>query len=202
MNEDIWRIIMKRLLVVVISIIAGLTRLSAQEAGTGVIEIGAGCSLYGMLGAIGGPYRFLSPGVFTEYRYGIAERFDLGAQLNYRFGNGESEYFGPSTPWRLRYNQLNLKAVADFKMRPSRTVRPFIGMAVGGGVMSEERIGDLSVVNWTVHPKEEWYFGTVGWRFGLHIKRFRVAIETDLAYDTEHWNSVATATALNVGFSF
>ncbi len=130
MNEDIWRIIMKRLLVVVISIIAGLTRLSAQEAGTGVIEIGAGCSLYGMLGAIGGPYRFLSPGVFTEYRYGIAERFDLGAQLNYRFGNGESEYFG------------------------------------------------------------------------LHIKRFRVAIETDLAYDTEHWNSVATATALNVGFSF
>ena len=43
---------------------------------------------------------------------------------------------------------------------------------------------------------------TVGWRFGIHVKRFRVAFETDLAYDTEHWKSVATATALNVGHSF
>ena len=33
-------------------------------------------------------------------------------------------------------------------------------------------------------------------------KSFRVAIETDLEFDTEYWNSVATATALNVGYSF
>lgn len=182
--------------------LVGLSQLSGQEAGCGAFEIGAGWNIYGMLGAMGGPYRHAGPGIYGEYRYGAAERFDIGAQLNYRFGNGESEYFVNSGQWQLRYNQVNLKTVADFKMCPERTVRPFIGIGVGAGLIKEDRIGDLSSVSWTVLPSEKWFFGTVGPRFGLQIKRFRVAIETDLAFDTEHWNSVATATALNVGYSF
>ena len=151
---------------------------------------------------MGGPYRYFSPGIYGEYRYGAAERFDIGAQLNYRFGNGESDYFVDVGQWKLRFNQVNLKAVADFKMRPSRAVRPFIGVGIGAGLIKEERIGDLSKVSWTVSPVKKWFFGTVGPRLGIHIKRFRVAIETDLAFDTEHWDSIATATALNVGYSF
>lgn len=196
------RVILRKLLFSILSILVGLTRLSGQEAGSSTFEIGAGLNIYGTLGATGGPYRYFSPGIYGEYRYEAAERFDIGAQLNYRFGNGESDYFVDFGQWKLRFNQVNLKAVADFKMRPSRAVRPFIGVGVGAGFIKEERIGDLSTVSWTVSPVKKWFFVTVGPRFGLHIKRFRVAIETDLAFDMEHWDSIATATALNVGYSF
>lgn len=196
------RTIVNKLFCSVLSILVGLTCLSGQEAGSSAFEIGAGLNIYGTLGATGGPFRYFSPGIYGEYRYGAAERFDIGAQLNYRFGNGESDYFVDVGQWKLRFNQVNLKAVADFKMCPSRAVRPFIGVGVGAGLIREERIGDLSTVSWTVSPVEKWFFGTVGPRLGIHIKRFRVAIETDLAFDTEHWDSVATATALNVGYSF
>ena len=193
---------MKRILLSVLASLVSAVCLSGQEAGSSVFEIGAGLNIYGTLGAMGGPYRYFSPGIYGEYRYGAAERFDIGAQLNYRFGNGESDYFVDFGQWKLRFNQVNLKAVADFKMRPSRAVRPFIGVGAGAGLIKEERIGDLSKVSWTVSPVEKWFFGTVGPRLGLHIKRFRVAIETDLAFDMEHWDSIATATALNVGYSF
>ena len=193
---------MKRILLSVLASLVSAVCLSGQEAGSSVFEIGAGLNIYGTLGAMGGPYRYFSPGIYGEYRYGAAERFDIGAQLNYRFGNGESDYFFDVGQWKLRFNQVNLKAVADFKMRPSRAVRPFIGVGIGAGLIKEERIGDLSKVSWTVSPVKKWFFGTVGPRLGIHIKRFRVAIETDLAFDTEHWDSIATATALNVGYSF
>ena len=193
---------MKRILLSVLASLVSAVCLSGQEAGSSAYEIGAGLNIYGTLGATGGPYRYFSPGIYGEYRYGAAERFDIGAQLNYRFGNGESDYFVDVGQWKLRFNQVNLKAVADFKMCPSRAVRPFIGVGVGAGLIREERIGDLSTVSWTVSPVEKWFFGTVGPRLGIHIKRFRVAIGTDLAFDTEHWDSIATATALNVGYSF
>lgn len=193
---------MKRILLSVLASLVSAVCLSGQEAGSSAFEIGAGFNIYGTLGATGGPFRYFSPGIYGEYRYGAAERFDIGAQLNYRFGNGESDYFVDVGQWKLRFNQVNLKAVADFKMCPSRAVRPFIGVGVGAGLIREERIGDLSTVSWTVSPVEKWFFGTVGPRLGIHIKRFRVAIGTDLAFDTEHWDSIATATALNVGYSF
>lgn len=193
---------MKRILLSVLASLVSAVCLSGQEAGSSAFEIGAGLNIYGTLGATGGPFRYFSPGIYGEYRYGAAERFDIGAQLNYRFGNGESDYFVDVGQWKLRFNQVNLKAVADFKMCPSRAVRPFIGVGVGAGLIREERIGDLSTVSWTVSPVEKWFFGTVGPRLGIHIKRFRVAIGTDLAFDTEHWDSIATATALNVGCSF
>lgn len=193
---------MKRILLSVLASLVSAVCLSGQEAGSSAFEIGAGLNIYGTLGATGGPFRYFSPGIYGEYRYGAAERFDIGAQLNYRFGNGESDYFVDVGQWKLRFNQVNLKAVADFKMCPSRAVRPFIGVGVGAGLIREERIGDLSTVSWTVSPVEKWFFGTVGPRLGIHIKRFRVAIGTDLAFDTEHWDSIATATALNVGYSF
>lgn len=193
---------MKRILLSVLASLVSAVCLSGQEAGSSAFEIGAGFNIYGTLGATGGPFRYFSPGIYGEYRYGAAEHFDIGAQLNYRFGNGESDYFVDVGQWKLRFNQVNLKAVADFKMCPSRAVRPFIGVGVGAGLIREERIGDLSTVSWTVSPVEKWFFGTVGPRLGIHIKRFRVAIGTDLAFDTEHWDSIATATALNVGYSF
>lgn len=193
---------MKRILLSVLASLVSAVCLSGQEAGSSAFEIGAGLNIYGTLGATGGPFRYFSPGIYGEYRYGAAERFDIGAQLNYRFGNGESDYFVDVGQWKLRFNQVNLKAVADFKMCPSRAVRPFIGVGVGAGLIREERIGDLSTVSWTVSPVEKWFFGTIGPRLGIHIKRFRVAIGTDLAFDTEHWDSIATATALNVGYSF
>lgn len=193
---------MKRILLSVLASLVSAVCLSGQEAGSSAFEIGAGLNIYGTLGATGGPFRYFSPGIYGEYRYGAAERFDIGAQLNYRFGNGESDYFVDVGQWKLRFNQVNLKAVADFKMCPSRAVRPFIGVGVGAGLIREERIGDLSTVSWTVSPVEKWFFGTVGPRLGIHIQRFRVAIGTDLAFDTEHWDSIATATALNVGYSF
>lgn len=193
---------MKRILLSVLASLVSAVCLSGQEAGSSAFEIGAGLNIYGTLGATGGPFRYFSPGIYGEYRYGAAERFDIGAQLNYRFGDGESDYFVDVGQWKLRFNQVNLKAVADFKMCPSRAVRPFIGVGVGAGLIREERIGDLSTVSWTVSPVEKWFFGTVGPRLGIHIKRFRVAIGTDLAFDTEHWDSIATATALNVGYSF
>ena len=60
------RVILRKLLFSILSILVGLTRLSGQEAGSSTFEIGAGLNIYGTLGATGGPYRCFSPGIYAN----------------------------------------------------------------------------------------------------------------------------------------
>ena len=75
----------------------------------------------------GGPSRNISPGFLFEYRYDYTDRIDFGAQALFKYGKGHSAFIGEDYPiLGLTYNQIGLKAVADYNGRPGKLVRPYI----------------------------------------------------------------------------
>jgi len=94
----------------------------------------------------------------------------------------------------LTYNQIGLKAVADYNGRPGKLVRPYIGAGFGGGALFTQRTDGTNDTD---------IFGTIGPRLGLQIWRFRIGLEIDFAFDGQYgFLSTETATALNLSFSF
>ena len=157
-------------------------------------EAGLGINIYG-LGAVGGPSKDFGPGFHFEYRYNYSERVDVGGRLYYKYGKGTSEFIGIDYPtWGFVDNHIGLKGVADYNMRPGKSVRPYIGFGLGGAAMVTTRTnGDNSSE----------MFGTFGPRIGLQIWRFRVGLEIDFAFYGQYgFLSTETATALNLSFSF
>ena len=102
-------------------------------------EAGLGINIYG-LGADGGPSKDFGPGFHFEYRYNYSERVDVGGHLYYKYGKGTSAFTGIDSPtWGFVDNHIGLKGVADFNMRPGKSVRPYIGVGVGGAVLVTTR---------------------------------------------------------------
>jgi len=165
----------------------------AQKHGADSFEIGAGINAYGILGAVGGPSRTLGPGVHFEYRHAVSERFDIGGRIYYKYGTGESAPTGAQPTWGIVYNQAGAKAVADYIMRPGKAVRPYIGLGAGAGMQMETVNGSTDTS----------MYGTVGPRIGVQIWRFRLALESDFAYNMEYgFLSTESAMALCLGFIF
>lgn len=186
---------MKRLVVLIASLLACVP-LSAQQKDKHNFEVGADLNVYGILGAVGGPSRGLAPGAFFEYRYDFTDHIDFGAQLSYDHSSGKSAFTGSDTPrWGIVYNQVALKAVADYNMCPNRLVRPYIGVGLGAGLLVEDvsaGFTDTSDV-----------FGVVGPRIGVQIWRFRLTLEFDFAFDGQYgFLHTETSTGLNLGFTF
>ena len=157
-------------------------------------EAGLGINIYG-LGAKGGPSKDFGPGFHFEYRYNYSERVDVGGRLYYKYGKGTSEFIGIDSPtWGFVDNHIGLKGVADFNMRPGKSVRPYIGVGVGGAVLVTTR---------TTGDNSSEMFGTFGPRIGLQIWRFRVAIESDIAFNGRYGVlSPVTAHSLTLSYTF
>ena len=136
-------------------------------------EVGVGINMYG-LGAVGGPSKDFGPGFHFEYRNDYSERVDFGGRIYYKYGEGRSAFIGCTPTWGFADNHIGLKGVADFNMRPGKSVRPYIGAGFGGAVMITTR---------TTGENSSEVFGTVGPRVGLQLWRFRVAIESDIAFN-------------------
>lgn len=187
---------MKRIITFILAISLGSSLLlSAQDKDKHNYDVGIGINAYGVLGVVGGPSRNISPGFLFEYRYDYTDRIDFGAQALFKHGKGHSAFTGGDYPtWGLTYNQIGLKAVADYNGRPGKQVRPYIGAELGGGALFTQRTNGTNDTD---------IFGTIGPRLGLQIWRFRVGLEIDFAFDGQYgFLSTETATALNLSFSF
>lgn len=187
---------MKRIITFIIALTLGTSLLSsAQEKDRHNYDAGVGLNAYGILGFVGGPSRNISPGFLFEYRYDYTDRIDFGAQALFKYGKGHSAFIGEDYPiLGLTYNQIGLKAVADYNGRPGKLVRPYIGAGFGGGALFTQR---------TDGTNDRDIFGTIGPRLGLQIWRFRIGLEIDFAFDGQYgFLSTETATALNLSFSF
>lgn len=163
--------------------------------GTHSFEIGAGLNAYGILGAVGGPGRYVGPGAYFEYRYAFAEHFDIGAQLNYKYGKGHSADFGDDMQsYGFTCNQIAFKASADYDICPSRLASPYIGVGLGvGGIFEKTTDGRKS--------KEP--YGTFCPRIGVRVWKFTLSLEVDLAYNGRYgFLTTPTSTALSLGFRF
>ena len=187
---------MKRIITFIIALSLGTSLLSsAQENDRHHYDAGVGLNAYGILGFVGGPSRNISPGFLFEYRYDYTDRIDFGAQALFKYGKGHSAFIGEDYPiLGLTYNQIGLKAVADYNGRPGKLVRPYIGAGFGGGALFTQRTDGTNDTD---------IFGTIGPRLGLQIWRFRIGLEIDFAFDGQYgFLSTETATALNLSFSF
>lgn len=187
---------MKRLAIFIISLlVCSSSLLSAQEKDRHNFEAGAGINIYGILGVMGGPSREFGPGIHFEYRYDYSDRVDFGGRLYYKYGEGHSAFTGEPT-WGLVYNQVGLKAVTDFNMRPGKLVRPYIGAGLGAGAIHTHRIS-------AQHNDDTALYGTIGPRIGLQIWRLRLALEFDFAFDGQYgFLSTETATSLTLSYTF
>ena len=148
-----------------------------------------------LLGAVGGPSKDFGPGFHFEYRYNYSERVDVGGRLYYKYGKGTSAFTDIDSPtWGFVDNHIGLKGVADFNMRSGKSVRPYIGVGVGGAVLVTTR---------TTGDNSSEMFGTFGPRIGLQIWRFRVAIESDIAFNGRYGVlSPETAHSLTLSYTF
>ena len=159
-------------------------------------EIGGGVNMYGILGSVGGPARALGTGVYLEYRYDIAEHFDIGGQVNYKWGNGQTEYIDPSYPtYSFKDRQIAVKAVSDYNICPSRPVSPYIGIGAGAGYMFSKRLDNNEL--------DTYPYGIIGGRIGIQVWHFRIAIECDFALTRPYgFSPEESSTALNLSFTF
>ena len=99
-----------------------------------------------------------------------------------------------SPTWGFVDNHIGLKGVADYNMRTGKSVRPYIGLGLGGAAMVTTRTnGDNSSE----------MFGTFGPRIGLQMWRFGVAIESDIAFNGRYGVlSSETAHSLTLSYTF
>ena len=184
---------MKRLTTFLISVLLCIIS-TAQEKDRHNYEIGIGINMGNILGAVGGPGRMLGPGTYFEYRYDLTDKIDFGGQLLYKYSKGSSAYIGDAPTFGIVYNQVGLKAVADYTTRPNKLVRPYIGVCIGGSMM---------FVNTTTGINSTEVFGIVGPRLGLQIWKFRIALELDFAFNGQYgFLSTESVGALNLSYTF
>lgn len=156
-------------------------------------EAGVGINMYG-LGAVGGPSKDFGPGFHFEYRNDYTERVDFGGRMYYKYGKGRSAFTGDSTTWGFVDNHIGLKGVADYNARPGKSVRPYIGAGLGAAVM---------VTNRTTGENSCEAFGTFGPRVGLQMWRFRLALESDIAFNGRYGIlSSESAHSLTLSYTF
>lgn len=184
---------MKRLTVLMALLLVSVSSF-AQNNDKHNYEIGVDLNVYGILGADGGPSRGFAPGAFFEYRYDFTDKIDFGAQLSYDHSTGKSAFWGDAPQWGIVYNQVGLKAVADYNVCPNRLVSPYIGVGLGTGMLIEDTSVDYT---------DTGIFGVLGPRVGVQIWRFRLALEFDFAFNGEYgFLHTETSTGLKLGFTF
>ena len=109
----------RRITAIIVALLVGFSTLASAQEKPHNYEVGAGVNVYGILGTVGGPGRSLGPGVHFEYRYDLSDRLDVGARAYYKYGDGHSADTGEPS-WYIVWNQIGLKAVADYNFRPGK----------------------------------------------------------------------------------
>lgn len=107
----------------------------AQEAFEHVFEVGIGGANFNPSFLTPDTQLVRSPGltIFGEYRFGIADWFAVGAQLDFKTSNGGVFSQVKKIFSDMRYFQESVKVVAEFKLFPKSTVKPLLGVTLGPG---------------------------------------------------------------------
>ena len=176
---------MKKLVLSIFAILAALS-IQAQEEGSHNFEVGLGSGL-----------NFISkvdisrnPGVlvYGEYRYGVSDHFDIGAQFNYSNGNGKYDSKD------AKFNQFELMFVSDWNILSSGRCRPFIGVGLGAGYgrFSENQVKHSYILG-LVDPR-------IGLQFGDH---YRIAFDGNLAFERASQKEIRLCAPFTfLGFKF
>lgn len=155
---------MKSKLIVVFVTLFACTLLSAQKPGR--IELGAGFSPFSHVIADDVPSHKYGIAAFLEYRFCLSPHFEAGAKFDYKFAMMDYERTSHS---------YGLVGVADFMILPGKSVNPFIGLGLGGGV---------GVHNDTRDGKYTPELYACGYpRIGMEIaNHLRLSLEMDMSY--------------------
>ncbi len=156
---------MKKLVLSFFAILAALS-VQAQEEDAHDFEVGIGTGL----NFIAKENISRNPGVmvYGEYRYGLSDHFDIGAQVNY--SNAKGKYDAKDAI----FNQVELMLVSDWNILSSGKCRPFIGVGLGGayGKYAANQV------------KYNYFLGVVDPRLGLQFGRhYKVAFDANLAFE-------------------
>lgn len=187
---------MKRIIIAIL-LLANMAVGYAQQKNRNSFELGVGYNVFGITRADGSNSRDNGPGAYFEFRNAVAEHFDLGVQLSYKYGKGHTMYISADTPSKdITYNQAGLKGVADYNLWPTRTVCPYAGVSLGAG----ELFGKFAD-----GTKDHYTYGIIGPRIGVQIWHFRISIEADFAFSGGYMYgliSEPSALSASIGYRF
>lgn len=151
--------------------------LSAQVKHGSEFEVGAGVSIYGITGSVGGLYRNAGPTAYLGYGYRFHDNFDALFRASYKNGNAKGWTASENPTYvNTKCNQVEGMLGVDYVILPSKLVRPFVGAGIGGGVLFE-KMENTSYSN---------AYGIVGPHFGVSIWRFRLSVDLCYAFDAEY----------------
>lgn len=146
----------------------------AQDADRHHLELGAGPAVYGVIGWVGGPSHSLGVNVFGEYRYDIAEHFDIGANIGYKFNVGTQKYVEENRSEKTDFHQPELRLVFDYNICPRFKVWPYISVLGGMGVCASK--------NRVTSVRQNSCYGVVGPRIGVQFgKHCRLSLDLEYA---------------------
>lgn len=177
-----------------LALVIGVGTLSfAQEDNKHNIEVGVGANALATY-LDGGPGRNIGIGLHTEYRSDYSKYINFATKVYFMHSKCESNI--AVEPTRYFYsNQIGIKTGVDLNILPSKSVCPYVGLAVGGGIDTE---GGLDRTYRTSD-----IYGTVGSRIGVQIGPIRTSLESDLFFNGGHDFSLdGMFLALNVGYTF
>ncbi len=169
--------------------------LSAQVKHGSEFEVGAGVSIYGITGSVGGLYRNAGPTAYLGYGYRFHDNFDALFRASYKNGNvkGWTHHSENPTYVNIKCNQVEGMLGVDYVILPSKLVRPFVGAGIGGGVLFE-KMENTSYSD---------AYGIVGPHFGVSIWRFRLSVDLCYAFDAEYgFESDMSSKTFTLGFLF
>ena len=184
---------MKKFLVSAVCLLSAVCGFAQVKHGS-EFEIGAGVSMYGITGSVGGVSRNAGPAAYFSYGYRFHD--NVGASLKLSYKNGNCDYMTDSEPSRrvsYKGNQVEALAGVDYVMLPDRLVNLFVGAGIGGGVLFEKSNGTCD---------NGWY-GVVGPRIGVSIWRIKLSADLCYAFDGKYgFESSMSSKVLTVGFMF
>lgn len=169
--------------------------LSAQVKHGSEFEVGAGVSIYGITGSVGGLSRNAGPTAYLGYGYRFHDNFDALFRASYKNGNvkGWTQHSENPTYVNAKCNQVEGMLGVDYVILPSKLVRPFVGAGIGSGVLFE-KMENTSYSN---------AYGIVGPHFGVSIWRFRLSVDLCYAFDAEYgFESDMSSKTFTLGFLF
>lgn len=144
-----------------------------------------------------------TPGValYGEYRIGITNWFAVGAQLDLKVSDGSVLQMAKEVYDQMRYFQESLRLLAEIKILPGKTVRPYAGVAVGAGLGHfKELVSDPlnTLVYCDIAPR-------LGVQLGNHVRvaaqfSFTPSVSDEGIFKIVNGNF--TSVGLNIGWAF
>ena len=197
---------MKKILCLALVLSAVVFPAGAQSALSSAKEIGIGVAGFNpsIISSASSVQELIrTPGVslYGEYRFGITNWFAVGAQLDLKVSDGNVLQMAEEIYDQMRYFQEAVRLIAEFKLFPRKTLKPFAGIAIGAGFgQFRELISDPlnTLVYCDIAPR-------IGLQIGGHFRvsgqfSFTPSLSDEGAFKIVNGNF--TSIGMNLGWAF